>query len=155
MAEKTTQFDGQLEKLVRDAERIQERIGLLQRLRELDLEEAGVVTTVTTAPVATQAPAQTQEAPKKRGRPKTVKTEATTGEGKSVDLPTLLETIGQNVSRPLTQAEFVTLCRESGYTTKAKDFSNMVYQALLKLVKKGKFKKNDETRQYEYVRAAA
>jgi hypothetical protein len=52
------------------------------------------------------------------------------------------------VNRPLKLAEFVPLVREAGYTTKAKDFSNMVYQALLKLVRRGTLKKNAETREY-------
>jgi len=37
---------------------------------------------------------------------------------------------------------------------KAKDFSNMVYQALLKLVKKNRFKKHED-RTYEFIGKAA
>lgn len=157
---KATQYDAGLEVLTRQAERLQERIGLLNRLRELELEDAAV--TVTAAPATqakTAAPAQTAPvaATKKRGRPKQTGAKAgvPTGDGKTIDLPTLLETIGQNLNKPLALPDFVTLVRESGYSTKAKDFSNMVYQALLKLVKRGKFKKNDETRCYEYVGKAA
>jgi hypothetical protein len=149
-----TKYDGELESLNRRAVLLQERLGLLQRLREIELEEAGVVPTAVTAPVT----ATEVTAPKKKGRPKataTVKAGVPAGDGKTIDLPTLLETIGQNLNKPLALADFVTLVRETGYTTKAKDFSNMVYQALLKLVKRGKFKKNDETRCYEYIGKAA
>ena len=151
MATKQTQYDADLEALTRQAERLQQRIGLLQALRDLDLEEAGVTAApAKTGPVQAAAPVQ-----KKRGRPKATKAGVPTDDGKMIDLPTLLETIGQNLNKPLALPDFVTLVRESGYTTKAKDFSNMVYQALLKLVKRGKFKKNDETRCYEYVGKAA
>lgn len=97
-------------------------------------------------------PAQPQAKPK--GRPAQVKSPALApagGEdGKTVDLPTLLATISQQVNKPLKQADFVTLVREAGYTTKAKDFSNMVYQALLKLVRRGTLTKNTEKREYVY-----
>jgi len=159
--QKATVYDAELEALARKGQNIELRIGLLQRLRELDLEEAGVVVPATTVK---EVPGNAGTAPTaaKRGRPKAVKTTTKTakagvpaGDGKTIDLPTLLETIGQNLNKPLALADFVTLVRESGYTTKAKDFSNMVYQALLKLVKRGKFKKNDDTRCYEYIAQAA
>lgn len=161
-----TKYDDQLESKLKEAELLQEQIGLLQRVREIELEITGgaVVPTVTAtvkAPVqaAVQATPATGEV-KRRGRPKGSTNAAkaagvATDDGKSVDLPTLLETIAQQVNRPLLLADFVTLAREAGYTTKAKDFSNMVYQSVLKLVKKGLFKKNDETRAYEYVGKAA
>jgi hypothetical protein len=151
-----TRYDGDLERLNRQAELLQEEIGLLQRLREIDLERQGgsgpatVKTTTTTAAAVAQT-----DAPKRRGRPAKVKAGISTDDGKSIDLPTLLVSLAQNVNKPLLLADFVTLAREAGYTTKAKDFSNMVYQAVLKLVKKGLFKKNDETRAYEFVKAAA
>lgn len=140
-----TQWDKALESLHREAELVQERISLISRLREIDLERLGF---------------QVAPVPKAAVEPKTVKA-ATPGQaqdkapapaggedGKTVDLPTLLETISQQVNKPLKQADFVTLVREAGYTTKAKDFSNMVYQALLKLVRRGTLKKNAETREY-------
>jgi hypothetical protein len=162
-----TKYDDQLESKLKEAELLQEQIGLLQRVREIELEITGGVVAATVATVPTvkaTAPVQAQAAPtgevKRRGRPKgttnAVKAAGVaTDDGKSVDLPTLLETIAQQVNRPLLLADFVTLAREAGYTTKAKDFSNMVYQSVLKLVKKGLFKKNEETRAYEYVGKAA
>jgi hypothetical protein len=164
-----TKYDEVLELKLKEAELLQEQVGLLQRLREIELEMNGVVATQT---VKAAAPAKavvnaapTGEVVRRRGRPpgtgKAAAAAATkaagvaTDDGKSVDLPTLLETIAQQVNRPLLLADFVTLARQAGYTTKAKDFSNMVYQSVLKLVKKGLFRKNDETRAYEYVGKAA
>jgi hypothetical protein len=162
---KVTKYDDQLESKLKEAELLQEQIGLLQRVREIELEITGsVVVAVPTVNAAVQPAVQAavQAAPtevKRRGRPKGTTNAAKAGvaadDGKSVDLPTLLETIAQQVNRPLLLSDFVTLAREAGYTTKAKDFSNMVYQSVLKLVKKGLFKKNEETRAYEYVGKAA
>jgi hypothetical protein len=139
-----TQWDKELESLNREAELVQEQIGLMNRLREIDLERQGFQAPVQQAAVEPRTvkaatPAQPQaKAP----------TPAGSGDGKTADLPTLLETISQQVNKPLKHMDFVTLVREAGYTTKAKDFSNMVYQALLKLVKRGTLKKNAETREY-------
>jgi hypothetical protein len=140
-----TQWDKELESLNREAELVQERVGLIKRLREIDLHGQGfqvaplqqAAVKPTTVKAATLAPAQ-------------VKALAGGGDGKTADLPTLLETISQQVNRPLKLAELVTLVREAGYTTEAKDFSNMVYQALLKLVRRGTLTKNAETREYAW-----
>lgn len=146
--------------------KLNEQLSALVRYEELSggevkttTKKTKVATANTSTPKTTPKSTPSTDAPKKRGRPKGSKNkpkEATAGgEGKSLDLPTLLETIGQSVDKPLVLSDFVTLVREAGYTTKAKDFSNMVYQALLKLVKRGSFKKNEETRAYEFVGEAA
>lgn len=166
MAQVTTKYDDVLELKLKEAELLQEQVGLLQRLREIELEINGGVATQTVkaaAPVKAVVTAAPTGEVRRRGRPPGTGKAATaakaagvaTDDGKSVDLPTLLETIAQQVNRPLLLADFVTLARQAGYTTKAKDFSNMVYQSVLKLVKKGLFRKNDETRAYEYVGKAA
>lgn len=163
-------------RLQNELEKINEQLGLLTRYEELAVGATGAVPVpvpVVAAPKAAPKPKAEKtetktteetktDAPKKRGRPKGSKNkpkEAATGiangDGKPIDLPTLLETIGQQVNKPLVLADFVTLVRESGYTTKAKDFPNMVYQALHKLVKRGSFSKNEETRAYEFVQKAA
>lgn len=174
VAQEKKRLQGELEK-------INEQLGILVRYEELaNGEPAAAVTAQAPAPVKAATPAAPAapkaaakpgpkaepaagDAPKKRGRPKGSKNKPKVagdvagdgGDGKSLDLPTMLETIGEQVNKPLTVADFVTLVREGGYTTKAKDFPNMVYQALLKLCKKGTFKKNEETRAYEYVQKAA
>ena len=174
MAQVTTKYDDQLEQKLKEAELLQEQIGLLQRVREIELEigsgvavlspvKADKIAARNNPPSLSDLKLSDLTQPKRRGRPpgsgnknKAPKAPKSDSEdGKSVDLPTLLETIAQQVNRPLIIAEFVKLARESGYTTKSKDFSNMVYQAVLKLTKKGTFTKNAETRTYEYARNAA
>jgi len=156
-------------------ETLNEQLGLLNRLAELSGEGENpvnlenvpnygdprlVVNVAKPKPVMRVEAVENNGQPRKRGRPKGSKNkktaEGTAGrDGKSIDLPSILETIGQQVQKPLVLADFVTLAREAGYATKSKDFSNMVYQALLKLVKRGSFKKNEETRAYEFVQKAA
>lgn len=100
-----------------------------------------------------QSQAQDQTTDRKRGRPK--KVQVTTDDGKQMDLPHLLETIAQEVGRPLKQSDFVTLVREAGYKSQAKDFSNMIYQSLLKLVKRGVLEKDSDNRTYTFSGKAA
>jgi len=118
----TTRFDDELEVLTRRAERDQERIGLLQRLRELELEEKGGQSVTTKAP----APVAATGGTKRRGRPPKVKSaegEGTTASdaatdsgdsGKGLDLPKLLETIAQQNSKPLLLDDFVTKAEKPG-----------------------------------------
>lgn len=124
---------------------------------------AATATPVATAPAQAHAPAK-----RGRGRPKGSKNKNGNGrkrgagglqtqDGKKMDLPTLLETISQQVGKPLKMADFVTLARQAGYKTDAKDFNNMVYQCLTKLVKRGRFRKDtsDEGIAYQFVGQAA
>jgi hypothetical protein len=161
------------------SEKANEQLGCIQRALELEVSEDVVSTAVVTKPVVKKvtpkatktetapqqptAPADGQ--PRKRGRPpgsKNKPKEATQGgegeaaqDGKTPDLPTLLVTFGQQINKPMSNADYVKLVLEAGYKSEAKDFSNMVYQALQKLVKRGTFKKNEETRQFEFVNKAA
>lgn len=175
MMAQVTKYDDQLERKVREAELLNQQVALLQRVRDIELEIRGLLVPGSVEVTKTHNPSVTPKLAdltqsgvvgKRRGRPpgSTNKNKATKApedaddsvdDSKSVDLPTLLETIAQQTNRPLIIAEFVKLAREAGYSTRAKDFSNMVYQAVLKLTKKGTFKKNDETRTYEYVGNAA
>jgi ribosomal protein S20 len=45
-------------------------------------------------------------------------------------------------------SEFVASAQRAGYVSEARDFSNMVYQAILKLVKKGVLTKDKRSRVY-------
>lgn len=74
---------------------------------------------------------------------------------KQPDLPTLLTQIAANSPKPLKIADFVSAVRATGYQSEAEDFPNMVYQALLKLVKRGVLEKDKDSRDYHYVKAAA
>lgn len=153
---------------IKQAELLQEEIGLLQRVQEIELERNGKVaaskstrtTKSTKIAVKDKSKYVKAEGGKRRGRPpgsKNVKSanDSNDDDGKSIDLQSLLSTIAQQTGKPLLIKDFVALALESGYTTKAKDFSNIVYQSVLKLVKKGVFQKNTETRAYEFVQDVA
>lgn len=208
---KHTQWDQKLHSLNRKMELVQEQIGLMNRLRDIELELGEVPSVVShdvskvveakigeivgkrkrgrprRAEVVGVATEITAEAPvkrkrgrpagsrskvesigisvsgdateypvkRKRGRPRKTDSVKSKSESKSADLPTLLEVISQTVAKPMKQDEFVRMVRDAGYQTKAKDISSMVYQALLKLVKRGTMKKNAETREYSYAGHAA
>jgi hypothetical protein len=103
-------------------------------------------------PATTKAPAASASAtatPPRRGPgrpPKNRDAVVVVGKSddKSPDLPTLLTKIAADAKRPLKISDFVSLARSSGYKTAARDFGNMVYQALLKLCKKNVLSKNDD-----------
>lgn len=69
---------------------------------------------------------------------------------KRMSLPSLLEMIGQQQSKGIKYKDMAVLVKNSGYRTHSKNFSNMVYQALEKLVHKGKFQKDKDTLEYTY-----
>lgn len=71
---------------------------------------------------------------------------------KKMRLPSLLVVLGQqNAGRALTYKELAEMVQASGYASESKNFSNMVYQSLQKLVKRGVYNKNEETREYHFV----
>ena len=70
--------------------------------------------------------------------------------GKSMKLPNLLETIGQQHPHFMRYEKIAELVLETGYKTNSGNLSNMVYQCLQKLCKKGVFTKNDMTREYQF-----
>jgi hypothetical protein len=101
-------------------------------------------------------------APKRgRGRPPGSKNKPKEGtaprkeeQEKVVKLPELLVTLSQQSNKPMELADFVKLSHDFGYKSKAANFSNMVYQSLMKLVKTGVMTKNSETRCYEVSKVA-
>lgn len=100
-------------------ELVVERAGLMERVAEID-RELGV-------------------APPTHHRP------AATG---TTTLPDLLARLAAEQKEPLRIADFVALARQSGYRSDAEVFPNLVYHALLKLVKAGVLMKDRETRSY-------
>jgi hypothetical protein len=70
--------------------------------------------------------------------------------GKSMKLPNLLETIGQQHPHSMKYEKLAELVLETGYKTNSGNLSNMVYQCLQKLCKRGVFTKNDSTREYQF-----
>lgn len=161
----STNYGNLLNERLKQAELLHEEIGLLQRMQEIEIErnvsEAGTgKLTVSNSKSKAKPTTVKVEGAKRRGRPpgskNVVKVDAdSSDDGKSVDLQSLLQTIAQETAKPLMIKDFVALSLQSGYTTKAKDFSNIVYQSVLKLVKKGVFRKDSETRAYEFVKDAA
>ena len=158
----------QMERAKRVAENAQELAGLLERVGELKsqmredyyalIDEEVSAAVAPTNAVTTDRP--------KRGRPPGSRKEAGitvigrqstagTGTGEWKDLPSLLSHIAETQNRPLKLADFVQLARSAGYNTQAKDFPNMVYQSLLKLVKRGVLEKDQESRDYHYIGKAA
>ena len=103
----------------RRMELVEERAGLMVRVAEIDRELALV--------------------------PPTPVRSAATG---TTNLPNLLARLAAERRKPLKIADFVALVRQSGYRSDAEDFPNMVYAALLKLVKAGVLTKDRETRSY-------
>lgn len=170
----------QAEQAKQRAELELEQAGLLERLAEVQAALAGGTPVAT--PVATKATpkvAATNDAPKRRGRPPK-NPQATTpvandGQAapkrrgrppknpqavaqpkeKRIELPGLLETIIQSHGKPMKHEELVVAAHNAGYKSDAKDFSNMVYQALLKMVKKGTLNKANEGKNAEYTFRAA
>lgn len=99
-------------------------------------------------------------AAKKKKGPKTKAAASTTStdtkiEAGDLDLPDLLTMIAQQVASPLKHPDFLKLVLASGYKSEAKDKSNMVYQSLNKLVKRGTLTKDPDSREYNLVADAA
>jgi hypothetical protein len=88
-----------------------------------------------------------------RGRPKAEngKPKKKSGE-RAGSLPALLMEIAQKSKKPLKIEDFVTRVLEGGYKSDAKNFSNIVYQNLTKLVKSKRLEKEDK--EYKAVAAA-
>jgi hypothetical protein len=173
----------QAEQAKQRAELELEEAGLLERLAEVQATKKALSdgTPVAVAPAKVAAPkAATTDAPKRRGRPPKQKAEAATAapvdgqpapkrrgrppknpnavvapKEKRIELPALLETIIQSHGKPMKHEELVVAARNAGYKTAAKDFSNMVYQCLVKLVKKGTLNKANEGKNAEYTFRAA
>jgi len=170
------------EQAQKNAELHLERAGILARLEEINAQ-LGTKTVVVTASKAadskaaapnasatetpkrrgrppkskevTAVPVDGQPIPKRRGRPPKNPNAIAAPKGKRIELPGLLETIIQSHGKPMKHEELVVATRNAGYKSNAKDFSNMVYQCLVKLVKKGTLKKANEGKDAEYTFRAA
>lgn len=147
-------------------ELLEEELGLLTRLQEIEsghvVAPKAKVKTVKATKTETPAIPAGDTPKKKRGRPPknpnapaTPKTEAVADDGeKKMKLPQLLEQIGREAKRSLKYDEIVQMVKDNGYTSAAKDYNNMVYQCLLKLVKGNVFTKTGEGKDAEYTIAA-
>jgi hypothetical protein len=128
------------------AELAKERVRLLERLSEIDREIASEM--ATNMPIPAALPTA-----ERSGVVSAVGSEGECDVNRA-DLPTLLAKIAAK-SKPLTVAEFVALSRHAGYASEARDYPNMVYQALLNLVRKGVLIKDTASRVYRFNGEAA
>lgn len=155
-----TNWGEQLVAIRGEIARLQKQVGLIEQLAALDKEDGKPVAN---KPKAAPKPAVPGEEPKKRGRPRKDPAEASgdgSNEEKSLKLPALLRTIGQSANKPMTMPELVDMVKDAGYKSDAKDYHNMVYQGMQKLVKAGHFKKtvapaDPSVRAYEWVASDA
>jgi len=74
---------------------------------------------------------------------------------KDMQLPEILEAIGAQHNKAFKHEELTALVKATGYTSSSKNFSNMIYQCLQKLCKRGTFVKDAETRLYRYIGSEA
>lgn len=137
-----TQWSSEIDSLMAEKAKIEKKINLLQQLRLLENE------------YATNSPVEHSDVPSepsiRRGRPR--KSEAVAGatkESKSMKLPALLKTLGQQNPK-MTHNQITKMVHDYGYETKSSNLSSMVYQQLLRLVKKEIFSYDKETREYTY-----
>ena len=68
-------------------------------------------------------------------------------------LMSLLVRFAFEQKKPLSFVEFVVLVHDFGYSTQASSVTSLVYQATLRLVQLGLFRKDPENRSYHLVRA--
>jgi hypothetical protein len=155
-----TRYDIELEEATKRAKLIQEQVNLLNRLREIEVEinmsrinipvSANSMDFVENKNFDSTNEVENLEVEnsevKENNRGKNQRKE------KKVPLSNLIQDIALTSDKPLTLHDFVSQCRKNGYTTNSSDFVNMVYQNLRKLVKKGKFQQDSETRAFELVR---
>lgn len=126
-----TELLNELKNLRDQQNKIATKIGLLEELLSLDGHDVGAKVSKSTKRLTARS--------------------RTTGGEKQLKLPDLLQQIGQEHTAPMKYEVFAKFVQDSGYQTSASNLNNMVYQCLQKLVKKNIFKKNAESREYQYV----
>jgi hypothetical protein len=146
----SSQWYVELTTLRSQREKLDKQIALLEELVDLEAQHGGHQV----RSVAARKSARTAVADNLKPR-RAKKTSRQIGvvvssDGKNIRLPQLLVSIGQQQSSPVKLDELCKLVKEAGYESYASNFSNMVYQSLQKLIKKGFFARNDETREYAF-----
>lgn len=142
------------------AELTAERVGLLERLAEVDSQISSELL-VTPKSVAESVSDQHPTPVKRRGRPagsakgrKSTAGKNRDAEGNRLTLPAVLMEVLSKAKGPLTHDDLLKQVRHAGYHTKAGDFSNILYQAVTKLVREGKLTKIDDDKTRKYTLAA-
>lgn len=144
----SSQWTSELVNLRSQQEKINKQISLLEELIDLESQHAG---DDVPAPVATRKAKSRATKPQKAAKRRTAQAGAVvSSEGKNIRLPQLLINIGQQLDAPAKLEQICALVKSAGYESNASDFSNMVYQGLQKLIKKGVFARNSDTREYAF-----
>lgn len=148
----SSQWYVELTTLRSQRDKLDKQIVLLEELVDLETQHGGHHV----RPVAARKPAARSTAFADKPKPRKAKKNnrqigaAVSSDGKNIRLPQLLVSIGQQQSSPVKLEELCKLVKEHGYESNASNFSNMVYQSLQKLIKKGFFARNNETREYAF-----
>lgn len=147
----SSQWYVELTTLRSQREKLDKQITLLEELVDLETQHGGHQPRPVTArkPAARTAVADKAK-PRKSKRSSRQIGAAVSSDGKNIRLPQLLVSIGQQQSSPVKLEELCKLVKEAGYESNASNFSNMVYQSLQKLIKKGFFARNSDTREYAF-----
>lgn len=149
----SSQWETQLSALRAEIENKMKQISLLEQLIALEAKHAGDQP----APEAKQNhsveihPETNGHHPAKPQRKRPASRRQRDGE-KEMRLPDLLQIIGQQHAGE--KIPYKTLAEEvvqAGYKSNSSNFNNMVYQSLQKLVKRGVYTKDAETREYQFV----
>lgn len=144
------EFKERAEELDLQSKLINEEIGLMSRILQIrqQLRAMGVEAPYSRKMEENIAAVNGNALPKRRGRPPGSKNrpkgENEAEDKKAMPLYALLENISMLAQKSMSHVEFVEAAIQSGYQSKAADFSNMVYQSLLKLVKGGSFTKTED-----------
>ena len=157
-------WQNELVSLRDDQSNIAKRIKLLEEVIALEHEYAGGVPVSTVASVSTATVTVESRAtpsgevvsaslPKPQRPSRTARRRSKGSKSKWPNLPAVLEAIGaQHASRSFYYKDLALIVHESGnYKSESEDFSNMVYQCLTKLVKRGIYERNPETGLFRYV----
>lgn len=163
-------WQNELVSLRDDQSNIAKRIKLLEEVIALEQEYAGgvpvsTVASVSTATVTVESRATPSGEVVSASLPKPQRPSRTFllrpgarrrskgSKSKWPNLPVVLEAIGaQHASRSFYYKDLALIVHESGnYKSESEDFSNMVYQCLTKLVKRGIYERNPETGLFRYV----
>lgn len=148
----SSQWENQLNALRSEIENKTKQISLLEQLIALEAKHAGV-SVVNVEIEEGEFPAndgKQQSKPKRKARAGNSQERKDSDKGMS--LPDLLRTIGQQYAGQ--KIQYKALAEEvmkTGYNSNSKNFNNMVYQSLQKLVKRGVYTKDVETREYQFI----
>lgn len=149
----SSQWDVQLSALKAEIENKMKQISLLEQLIALEEKHSGC-SNATEAKENNLQESHPENNDHHSAKPKRKRSESRRqrdGE-KEMQLPELLKIIGQQHAGE--KIPYKTLAEEvvqAGYKSNSSNFNNMVYQSLQKLVKRGVYTKDAETREYQFV----